>query len=248
MEEIDKLEQTEGYVHSVDSYGAVDGPGVRFVVFFQGCPLRCLYCHNPDTWEFGKGTRRTAGELADEILDYKNFIRKGGVTLSGGEPLAQPEFAYAMLRLCAQNGFHTALDTSGAVPLSVSQKCIDAASLILLDIKALVPAEAEELTGVSNANTLATLDYCESVQKPVWVRHVCLPGYTLDTGKLTRLAEFLKPYRCIECVELIPFHQMGIYKWEYIDAEYQLAETPVPDEVQMEGTRKLFRDAGFTVK
>lgn len=228
-----------GNIHSVESFGAVDGPGVRFVVFFQGCPLRCLYCHNPDSWKFSEGESKTAGELIDQILDYRNFIQKGGVTLSGGEPLAQPEFCQALLTLCRHYGLHTAIDTSGVIPLQQSKIAIDVADMLLLDMKDIDAKDCKTLTGQSNQNTIETLNYCESVQKPVWIRHVCVPNYTLKQEKLQRLAQFLKNYQCVTKVELIPFHQMGIYKWDYVDVAYQLANIPAPTVQEMEQAKEL---------
>ena len=223
-----------GRVHSIESFGTLDGPGIRYVLFLQGCPLRCLYCHNPDARETGDGTEMTAGDVLADILTYRTFIRSGGVTLSGGEPLLQPEFAQAVLEGCRENGLHTALDTSGAVPLSVSRALLEQADLVMLDIKALDNALCKTLTGAGNENTLATLDYCESIGKSVWVRHVLVPGYTLDEPRLVQLAEYLKKYTVIRKVELQPFHKMGEYKWEKLGYDYLLAETPVPtaDEIK----------------
>ena len=234
-----------GFIHSVDSFGAVDGPGIRFVVFLQGCPLRCLYCHNPDSWKFGEGQKRTAQDLMEEILEYKSFIRRGGVTLSGGEPFAQIEFTKALLILCRENGIHTAVDTSGAIPLAVSKEGIDLADLLLLDIKAFRSQECLTLTGQDNHNALATLQYCEEIGKKVWIRHVCVPGYTLETERLTELADYLKDFNCIERVELIPFHQMGSYKWEYLDTPYQLSEVEPPSSEEMDQAKEIFRKRGL---
>lgn len=242
------LREVKGRIHSIESFGAVDGPGVRFVVFFQGCPLRCLFCHNPDSWNFAEGEEKTAGQMVDQIMDYRSFIAKGGVTLSGGEPTAQPEFCHAILTLCKQQGLHTAIDTSGGVPLSVSKPCIDAADMLLLDIKDLAPEGCLELTGRSNENALEILNYCESVNKPIWVRHVCVPGYTLKTEKLEKLADFLKGYSCVEKVELIPFHQMGSYKWDYVDTPYRLNDTPVPTQEEMKAAKEIFVSRGLQVK
>lgn len=241
----EEIREVRGRIHSIESFGAVDGPGVRFVVFFQGCPLRCLYCHNPDSWKFEEGQEKTAGEMIDQISDYKSFIRKGGVTLSGGDPLAQPEFCAALLKLCKEQGLHTAVDTAGYVPLSRCKEAVDEADMILLDIKDIDTEDCKTLTGQGNENALSLLDYCESVKKPVWIRHVCLPGYTLQEEKLKRLAEKLSSYRCVEKVELIPFHQMGIYKWDYVDREYLLADVEVPSQQEMEEAHKLFREYGL---
>ena len=242
------LRQVSGRIHSTESFGAVDGPGVRFVVFLQGCTLRCWYCHNPDSCKFGEGELITAGALFDQIIDYRSFIEKGGVTLSGGDPLAQPQFCFALISLCKQAGLHTAIDTSGYLPLEQTEKTIDLADMLLLDLKELDPQDCRQLTGQTNENTLATLDYCEKTGKPVWIRHVCVPGYTLTPQKLERLAAFLKSYTCVEKVELIPFHQMGSYKWDYIAQTYQLKDTPVPTSQEMQTAKQIFADAGINIQ
>lgn len=239
------LRSVSGRIHSIESFGAVDGPGVRFIVFFQGCPLRCLFCHNPDSWSFTEGKETTAGAMIDQIVDYRSFIQKGGVTLSGGEPLAQPAFCQALLALCKAEGLHTAVDTSGGVPLATAKPAIDKADMLLLDIKDFNSDDCKTLTGKTNENALAILNYCEENGKPIWIRHVCVPGYTLIPEKLERLAEYLSHYACVQKVELIPFHQMGMYKWDFVDAEYQLKDTPVPTEAEMEVAREIFRKHGL---
>ena len=187
------MAEVSGRIHSVESFGTLDGPGVRYVVFLQGCPLRCLYCHNPDTWATGGGTETTVPELMRRIESCRNFIRSGGVTLSGGEPLMQPDFSRALLESCREAGSHTALDTAGSFPLARSRAVIDAADLVLLDIKALDPELCVRLTGRDGGNTLATLDWCEESGKPVWIRHVLVPGLTLDRARLEALAAYLEP-------------------------------------------------------
>ncbi|MBR5496284.1 MAG: pyruvate formate lyase-activating protein [Oscillospiraceae bacterium] len=229
-----------GRIHSYETFGAVDGPGIRFVVFMQGCPLRCKYCHNPDTWDFAKGEQKTPQQVMDKILDYKNFIKTGGVTISGGEPLAQPKFCAELLRLCKQNGLHTAIDTSGAVPLKNCKDIIDLADMLLLDIKSLDEDVCIDLTGLSNKNALEILDYCEKVQKPIWIRHVVVDGYTNDEEKITRLADFLNAYKCVKKVELLPFHKMGEFKWNDLGLDYKLADTQPPDMVDVKRYQKLF--------
>ena len=232
--------ETRGRIHSFESFGTLDGPGIRFVVFFQGCPLRCQYCHNPDTWEHDGGREITVREIVDQVESCRNFLRSGGVTLSGGEPLMQPRFAHALLTACRERGFHTALDTAGSLPLQQSAPVLDAADLVLLDIKALDPAECKELTGLDNTHELATLDYCEKTGKPVWIRHVLVPGKTLSTEKLEKLSDFLRPYCCIKRVELLPYHKMGSYKWEKLGIEDLLSGTPEPSPAEVEAARKVF--------
>lgn len=246
-ESLESLKSVTGYLHSVESFGAVDGPGVRFVAFLQGCPLRCLFCHNADTWKQNEGRKVTAGELVRQILQYKNFIKKGGVTLSGGEPLMQPEFCLAVTLLCQREGLHVALDTSGGVPLERCKDAIDAADMLLLDIKDIDKEGCVKLTGQSNENALDILNYCDYKGKDVWIRHVLVPGYTLDTYKLIRLARVLSWYSCIRKVEMIPFHKMGEYKWDYVDKAYQLKNTPAPAPEQVEQAKEIMRKYALPV-
>ncbi len=236
-----------GRIHSVESFGTLDGPGIRYVLFLQGCGLRCQYCHNPDTWQMGGGKLMDSEEVMADILTYRNFIRSGGVTLSGGEPLLQPEFALDILKKCAGKGIHTALDTAGAIPLKVSKPVLDAADLVLLDIKALDDELCTQLTGRSNKDTLATLAYCETRHKPVWLRHVLVPGYTLDKKMLGDLADYLAHFSCIDLVELLPFHKMGEYKWKELRLPYALADTQPPRSEDLAMAREVFESKGLKV-
>lgn len=234
-----------GRIHSVESFGTLDGPGIRYVLFMQGCPLRCLYCHNPDTRSAEAGKLMTAGDVIADILTYRSFIARGGVTLSGGEPLLQPDFTREVLDGCRENHLHSAIDTSGAVPLKQSAPAIDRADLLLLDIKALEDDLCIPLTGASSRNTLITLEYCESTHKDVWIRHVLVPGYTLDEARLTRLADFLLRFACIRKIELLPFHKMGEYKWEALKCPYLLKNTRPPTDVQVQRAKNIFRRRGL---
>lgn len=234
-----------GRVHSIESFGTLDGPGIRYVLFLQGCPLRCLYCHNPDARSLEAGKTMTAGDVLADILTYRPFIRRGGVTLSGGEPLLQPAFAREVLAGCRENRLHCAVDTSGAIPLSDARPALDLADLVLLDIKALDDTLCKTLTGAGNRNPLATLDYCEAVGKTVWIRHVLVPGYTLDDAQLQRLADFLLRFSCVRKVELLPFHKMGEYKWEALRCPYLLGDTPVPSEAEIARAKDIFRSRGL---
>ncbi len=224
----------EGRIHSFESFGAVDGPGIRFVVFFQGCLLRCLYCHNPDTWECSKGEVIFAQKLVDTIYSYRNFISSGGVTLSGGEPLMQPEFCEAVIDGCHEKKLHVAIDTCGAVPLEISSNSILKADLILLDIKDIDDEDCRVLTGLGNENTLKTLEFCEENNKDVWIRQVLIPGYTLSEEKMHRLGQYLKDFKCIKKVELLPYHTLGLYKWKELGIKSQLenVEPPTNEDVQ----------------
>ncbi len=233
----------KGRIHSVESFGTLDGPGVRYIVFLQGCPLRCRYCHNPDTWETAGGHEISVEALTREIVSCRNFICSGGVTLSGGEPLMQPEFALALLQACRNAGFHTALDTAASIPPEHAKPVLDAADLILLDIKSADDVLCRELTGRGNANALAALDHCEATGKPVWIRHVLVPGFTLDDEKLRELAETLRPYRCIERIDLLGFHRLGFFKWDALHIPNPLAETPEVTEAERQHAETVLANA-----
>lgn len=229
-----------GRIHSVESFGTVDGPGIRYVIFLQGCGLRCLYCHNPDTWNISGGRLVDSEQMEKEILSYRNFIRSGGVTISGGEPLLQPAFVEDLLNRCQLQGIHTAVDTAGSVPLSVSKPVIDAADMLLLDVKSLDDSLCLQLTGQGPEHTLETLDYCESTQKRVWLRHVLVPGLTLEKSLLEELADYLADFSCIELIELLPFHKMGEFKWKELNLKYTLAHTPEPSAEELHMVREIF--------
>ena len=234
------MENIKGRVHSYESFRTLDGPGLRFVVFLQGCPLRCANCHNPDTWDAAGGMLVSAEAVVDKIDKCRAYLRNGGATLSGGEPLMQPAFTLDILRRLREINIHTALDTSGTVPLTVSAPVIDASDMLLLDIKALDAGDCLKLTGQDNANELATLDYCERTGKRVWIRHVIVPGLTLDMTKLGRLAAYLKKFRCVERTELLPFNKLGEFKWRQLGLPYTLADTPSPTDEQIAAANALF--------
>lgn len=214
----------KGRLHSIESFGTVDGPGIRFVAFFQGCPMRCAFCHNPDTWDPHRPVpyEMTPEELLAEVLRYKSFIRKGGVTCSGGEPLMQADFLKEFFLLCRQSGLHTALDTSGAIFSEKTKEVLALADLVMLDIKTLDDSLHPAYTAHSRKNNQSTLDYLEEIKKPVWIRHVVVPGYTDDEQRLRTLARHLSQYTCIEKVELLPYHTMGIYKYQELGIAYPL--------------------------
>ena len=242
------MENVIGYIHSVESFGALDGPGVRYVLFLQGCPLRCLFCHNPDSWAVGRGQPIGSADVVRDILLYRHFIEKGGVTLSGGEPLMQPEFVAAILEGCRENGLHTALDTSGGVPLLACRQAVDAADMLLLDMKAADEALFRRITGRSMDNTLEILEHCEDTGKRVWIRHVLVPGLTLEEAQLHALGRLLRRYGCIERVELLPFHKMGEYKWEALGAPYTLSETQPPPAEAVDRAREILRGYGLDAR
>ena len=235
----------KGYIHSVETFGSVDGPGIRYVIFMQGCPLKCLYCHNPDSWKLKDGKVKSVKEIVKDVLDYSSFISSGGVTISGGEPLLQAKFVLNLIKGLKKHNLHIAIDTAGSIPLKQSKPVLDACDLVMLDIKELDDSDHKTLTGLSNANTLETLSYLESIKKPVWIRHVVLPSYTLNEEKLTKLANYLKEFKNIEKVDLLPFHKYGEFKWENLGYEYKLGKIQPPTEKEMKKVKQIFIDAGL---
>lgn len=237
-----------GRVHSFESFGAVDGPGIRFIVFLQGCPLRCLYCHNPDTWDTQGGFEIAVNDMVKKIVTYKNFIQKGGVTLSGGEPLLQAEFCEALIESLHAENLHVAIDTSGAIPLEISEKAISKADLILLDIKDIDKDDCKTLTGQGNDNAKRTLELCERLNISVWIRHVLIPDYTFDIDKLNKLGNFLKNYKCIEKVEILPYHSMGKFKWDELGEKYLLDDILPPTSDEINQAKAILQSYGLNIK
>lgn len=239
--------KSNGIIHSLESFGTVDGPGIRFVVFMQGCPLRCLYCHNPDTWDSnGRGNyQMTPAELLSEVVRYKSFIAKGGVTVTGGEPLLQAEFLTAFFRLCREEGIHTALDTSGCICSPKAWALLQYVDLVLLDIKTIDPALHPRLTGIQGDNTLRFLDQLEGRGIPVWIRHVIVPGLTDSDEALHRLAHYLSRYKTVQKAELLPYHTMGVYKYEAQGLAYPLKDTPSLSAERLANAKEIFRKHGI---
>lgn len=213
-----------GRLHSLESFGTVDGPGIRFLAFFQGCPMRCAFCHNPDTWDFHSPVpyEWTPEQLLEETLRYKSFIKKGGVTCTGGEPLMQADFVYEYFCLCKKCGLHTALDTSGVIFNEKAKRVLEVTDLVLLDVKTYDDDMHKTYTGHSRECNAAFLDYLQEIGKPVWIRHVVVPNYTDDDSRLAALAEYLSNYTVIERVEILPYHTMGNYKYENLGLDYPL--------------------------
>lgn len=213
----------KGRIHSFESMGLVDGPGIRTVVFFQGCKLRCAYCHNPDTWSCSGGTDVEPAELIKKILRFKPYFErsKGGVTFSGGEPLLQPEFLLEMLKLCKANNIHTTIDTAGYGKGNYEEilKYVD---LVLLDIKHVTDIGYKDLTGQTINESKKFLDCVQAMDKKMWIRHVVVPGITDSEEHLKELADFIKPLKNVEKIELLPYHVLGVAKYENMNIPYRL--------------------------
>lgn len=237
-------------IHSLESFGTVDGPGIRFVIFMQGCPMRCQFCHNPDTWSpktnvsghdaKGSGTWEL-GELFDELLKYRNFIKTGGVTLSGGEPLMQAEFVAQFFRLCHNEGIHTCLDTSGVYFNDQVKAALAETDLVMLDIKTLDDQLHPTYTGHTRKNNQLMLDYLEENARPFWVRHVVVPGITDDDARLEALISHLSHYKHLERVEILPYHTLGSFKYEELNIDYPLKGIPDLSRERTAEVREMFR-------
>lgn len=236
-----------GLVHSVESCGTVDGPGIRFVLFLSGCSLRCLYCHNPDTSCVRRGRTRNAADVLEEIGRYRNFLLAagGGVTLSGGDPLFQPDFAKAVLKGCKELGLHTCLDTSGHLGRNADEEMLADTDLILLDIKAWNPERYRELTGGDLRPTLQFAERLAALRKPVWLRYVLVPGLTDNMADIAELSRYAARLGNVQRVDVLPFHQMGRFKWDELKLEYTLKDVAEPPAEQTEQIRNIFREEGF---
>ena len=218
-----------GFIHSTESFGTVDGPGVRFVIFLQGCPMRCKYCHNPDTWKMRSGSVRSPESLIKEYQRNAPYYSKGGITVTGGEALMQIDFLLDLFRLAKQKNIHTCLDTSGITyrpgDSDYNRKLdelMTVTDLVMLDIKHIDPAGHKELTGQENAGILAFAHYLDEKQIPVWIRHVVVPGITDDAGQLTRLGEFLGTLSNVKALDVLPYHVLGVSKYRDLGIDYPL--------------------------
>lgn len=219
------MEDLTGKIHSIETFGTVDGPGIRYVIFLQGCHLRCKYCHNRDTWDTTVGTPKKVSELVQDIQKYSDYIKfsKGGVTVTGGEPLLQPKFLIALFTELKKLGYHTALDTSGMFPLTPEVKqVLSLTDLVLLDIKHIDDEKCKDLVGFSNKLELEFANYLSENGIKMWIRQVIIPGITDDENDLIRLKEFLQTLKTVEKIELNPYHTLGVYKWENLGLEYPL--------------------------
>lgn len=219
-----------GYIHSIESFGTVDGPGIRFVVFLQGCPMRCLYCHNPDTWKISSGNVMTVDEILDQYEKCRDFLKNGGITVTGGEPLLQMDFVTELFKKAKKRDIHTCIDTSG-ITFSENKtgkfdELMDVTDLVMLDIKHIDDEEHIKLTGHSNKNILMFAQYLDKLKKPVWIRHVVVPGITMNKEYLERLGEFIGKLSNVKALDVLPYHNMGKMKYKALNMDYPLKDTP----------------------
>ncbi|MTW88047.1 pyruvate formate lyase-activating protein [Virgibacillus dakarensis] len=232
----------KGRIHSIETCGTVDGPGLRYVIFTQGCSLRCKFCHNPDTWKMGEGKEVSVQELVKDIKDYLPFFQStnGGVTVSGGEPLLQAAFLVELFTELKKLGVHTTIDSSAGCfsrsPRFMKNldKLLELTDLILLDLKHIDPVEHKELTGMSNEHIIDMAKYLDQKNVPVWIRHVLVPGGSDNDEYLQRLSDFIATLNNVEKIEVLPYHKLGVYKWENLGLAYPLegVEPPTEDRVK----------------
>lgn len=238
----------KGRIHSFESFGTVDGPGIRFVIFLQGCPLRCLYCHNPDTWGAG-GEEYTVDEVVARAIRYKSYFgESGGVTVTGGEPLLQIDFVIELFEKLKKMGIHTCVDTSGITfnpenetSVQKHKKLLSVADLFLLDIKHIDEESCKTLTGQSNKHTLAFARFLSDNQKPVWIRQVLVPTYTDNDESLQRTRAFIESLSSVEKVEVLPYHTLGEVKYEKLGMAYPLKGVPTPEKERVQNAKRILR-------
>ncbi|MCM1272952.1 MAG: pyruvate formate-lyase-activating protein [Clostridium sp.] len=240
----------EGMIHSIETFGTVDGPGIRYVVFVKGCPMRCQYCHNPDTWEMAGGTKMSTDEILDDYERYKPFLKGGGLTVTGGEPLVQIDFLTELFEKAKQRGIHTCLDTSGIMfrrnEPEIYEKyvrLIKSTDLIMLDIKHIDPEEHRKLTSQPCDNIFDFLKFLDEQEKEIWIRHVLVPGITLIPEYLKRLGEFIAQFRHVKALDVLPYHSMGKEKYQKMGIDYVLKDVEEATKDQAIEARKIIIDA-----
>ncbi len=238
-----------GRIHSLETFGTVDGPGTRFVVFVQGCPMRCAYCHNPDTWTIGEGKIMEASEIMEQFNHNKPFYNGGGITVTGGEPLLQVDFLIELFTLAKADGVHTCIDTSGITYkpenteyIEKLDKLMTLTDLVMLDIKHIDPEKHKELTKQPNDGILAFAAYLNEKEIPMWIRHVVVPGITDDDKYLFDLGYYIGRFKNLKALDVLPYHEMGIPKYEKLGMEYPLKGTPAMDKSKIPDKKKVILD------
>ena len=228
-------------IHSIESFGTVDGPGIRFVIFLQGCHLKCKYCHHRDTWDINCGNYESLDDIFNKILRYKNYIYpNGGVTVTGGEPLLQVKFLIELFKKLKAENIHTCIDTSGMVAITEDIKTLlSLTDLVLLDIKHIDPIKSKNLVGFSNEKELAFAKYLSDNGIHMWIRQVLIPGYTDDESDLLKLKDFISGLENVDKIEILPYHDMGKYKWKELGLKYELDDVRVANDDDVKRAKKI---------
>lgn len=240
MEQFNK--ETMARIHSIETLGTVDGPGIRFVIFMQGCHLKCKYCHNRDTWNLSSGTAITLEELVNKITRYSNYFKasNGGVTVSGGEPLLQMDFLINLFKELKKLNIHTAIDTAGMFSITPKlEKLISLTDLFLVDVKHINPDKCKKLVGFSNEKELEFIKYLDSINKPIWIRQVIIPGITDDKEDLLKLKDFISSLSNVQKIELLKYHNMGKFKWESLGEKYELENVQNATDEDINRAKKI---------
>lgn len=237
----------DGNIHSIETFGTVDGPGIRYVIFTQGCLLRCQFCHNADTWEIGSGKKMSVSEIIDDLRSYLPFIESsgGGITVSGGEPLLQIPFLIELFKECKKIGVHTTVDSSGgcysSAPLFQQQlqELLQYTDLILLDLKHIDRKKHIKLTGLPNDHILEFAKYLSQRNVPIWIRHVLVPGITDDPEDLRQMGNFIRTLNNVQKIDILPYHRLGVYKWEALGLKYPLENVIPPSDEDVKQAYEL---------
>lgn len=236
------MEEIKGRIHSFETFGAVDGPGIRFVIFMQGCSLKCKYCHNRDTWDMNHGTEYTISDVVNKVIRSKPYMdnSNGGITVSGGEPLLQIDFLIALFKELKSYNVHTCLDTAGSIKITPKvEELLSLTDLVLLDIKHIDNEKCIDLTGLPNHNTLKFAEYLSNHNIPIWIRQVLIPGITDDENDLKKLKDFINTLKTIQKVEILPYHDMGKFKWEEFGEKYSLENIKLPTSEDVQKAKEI---------
>lgn len=244
-----------GYIHSKESFGTVDGPGIRYVLFMQGCPMRCLYCHNPDTWEISGGAPISPEQVIEEYWKNRQFYSEGGITVTGGEPLLQIDFLIELFALAKERGIHTCIDTSGITYTESDteyrkrlDRLMELCDLVMLDIKHIDSKAHKGLTGHSNERILAFAKYVDGKSIPIWIRHVVVQGYTDKEEELFALGQFIGGLKSLRALDVLPYHTMGISKYRQLGLSYPLENVPATSQSEAEKAKKIILNGIYSVR
>ena len=244
--------ELKGRIHSIETGGTVDGPGIRYVLFMQGCLLKCKYCHNRDTWDLEGGSEVSVEEIMKEVKSYKHFMRAsgGGITASGGEAILQPEFVAELFKECKKENINTCLDTNGFVRkyTPIIDELLDNTDLVMLDIKQMNDKMHRWLIGTSNQPILEFAKYLEKRKQKTWIRYVVVPQYSDNREDIKKLCEFIAPMQNVEMVDVLPYHKLGMHKWETLGEKYELADTPIPKKEDILEIKELIKSYGKKVR